>query len=74
MARLIGIPEWSKLISEINERDKSIRIGQFVWNKYGQRGIDGAGWPEFFYADDAKAIDMLEAYMGYGRGDSYHAV
>ena len=73
MARLIGIPEWSKLISEINERDKSIRIGQFVWNKYGQRGIDGAGWPEFFYADDAKAIDMLEAYMGYGRGDSYHA-
>lgn len=74
MARLIGIPEWSKLISEINERDKSIRIGQFVWNKYGQRGIDGAGWPEFFYADDAKAIDMLVAYMGYGRGDSYHAV
>lgn len=73
MARLIGLPEWSKLISEINSRDKGIRIGQFVWNKYGQRGIDGAGWPEFFYAEDAKAIDMLEAYMGYSHGDSYHA-
>lgn len=75
MARLIGLPEWSKLIAEINSRDSlgGERIGQFVWNKYGQRGIDGAGWPEFFYADDAKAIDMLEKYMGYGRGDSYHA-
>lgn len=66
MARLVGLPEWPVLLAEINGRDTRLRIGQFVWNKYGQRGIDGAGWPEFFYADDAKAIDMLEEYRGYG--------
>ena len=66
MARLVGLPEWPVLLAEINSRDKGIRIGQFVWNKYGQHGIDGEGWPEFFYAGDEKAIDMLEAYRGYG--------
>lgn len=70
MARLVGLPEWHVLLAEINSRDANggERIGQFVWNRYGQRGIDGEGWPEFFYADDAKAIDMLEAYRGYGQG------
>lgn len=68
MARLVGLPEWHVLFQEINARDKNLRIGQFIWNKYGERGIYGEGWPAFFYADDAKAIDMLEEYHGYGNG------
>lgn len=63
MARLVGLPEYNVLLAEINGRDKNLRIGQFVWNAYGQRGVDGIGWPEFFYADDETAMNMLERYM-----------
>lgn len=62
MARLVGLPDFHSLKKHINSRDTTIRIGQFVWNNYGQRGIDGKGWPELFYADDAKAIEILEKY------------
>ena len=70
MARLVGLPDWHTIREEISGRESGVRVGQFVWNKYGQIGIDGEGWPEFFYADDAKALDMLANYYGYGQIDS----
>lgn len=70
MARLVGLPDWHTIRGEISGRESGVRVGQFVWNKYGQTGIDGEGWPEFFYADDAKALDMLANYYGYGQIDS----
>lgn len=68
MARLVGLPEWHVLCNEIIRRDPGVRIGQFVWNKYGVNGIDGKGWPELFYADNSTAIDILEEYRGCGQG------
>ncbi|UFK09576.1 hypothetical protein [Xanthomonas phage DES1] len=67
MARLVRLPLYHILIEEINARDcsKCQRIGQYLWNKYGQRGINNQGWPELFYADDKKALDIVNAiYYG----------
>lgn len=62
MARLVGLPTLDVLKQEIAQRPAGIRIGQYVWNKYGHRGIDGEGWPELFYADDDRAITLLSSY------------
>lgn len=62
MARLIGLPEFGVLMNQASRRDSGVRIGQFVWNTYGQYGIDGKGWPELFYADDKKAIEIIKNY------------
>lgn len=64
MARLIGLPAYEELIrqAKIDKELGGQRIGQFVWNRYGIDGVDGKGWPELFYADDEKAIKMIQQY------------
>lgn len=69
MARLIGLPAYDELMrqAKIEKELSGQRIGQFVWNRYGLRGIDGNGWPELFYADDEKAIKIIQNhYMNWG--------
>ena len=65
MARLVGLPEWQVLQTEIASRPKQLRIGQYVWNKYGQSGIDGNTLQDLFYADDEKSIQLLRSYYGF---------
>lgn len=51
---------WS-LVQEFHEEPtevkKHLRFGQWVYNKYSTE--DDKPWPELFYADDRKAIEIL---------------
>lgn len=64
MARLVKLPTWEQLMKEVDSRDKNLRIGQFVWNEYGQTGIDGNTLNRLFYAPDSTAIQILREYYG----------
>lgn len=67
MARLVGLPD---SVEELVHRYKSApeypqaRLGQWAWNTYGVVGVDGAGWPELFYADNEKALAIIRNYYG----------
>ena len=69
MSRLVDLPNTLGelfLAYELrSEKEESLRLGQWVWNNYGIRGVDGKAWPELYYADDDKAIEILKLYYGY---------
>lgn len=62
--RLVGLPEylwqlqqeWQQ--SEYGQR-VGVRFGQYVWNAYGQYGVDGSGWPELFYVESVEEASQM---------------
>ena len=65
MARLVGLPDKLQQLVHSWKRGpcgNAQRLGQYVWNNYGQVGADGKTWTELFYAEHDKALKMLLTY------------
>lgn len=64
--RLVNLPDSNNLVVNLYKCDVNcsfLRLGQFVWNNWGQVGVDGKGWPELFYEEDeGKVLQMLDKY------------